>query len=130
MRNKPRTRPCGFCTTAESSGMLGGGSGAWCSRPACGGLGQCVESSAGCVIVGAGIVGCSVAEHLTRLGWRDVVVLDQGPLFEAGGSTSHAPGLMFQTNPSKMMTDLAKYSVGRYVELELNGRPCGYQVGV
>ncbi len=88
-----------------------------------------MERSAGCVIVGAGIVGCSVAEHLTRLGWRDVVVLDQGPLFEAGGSTSHAPGLMFQTNPSKMMTDLAKYSVGRYVELELDGRPCGYQVG-
>ena len=36
---------------------------------------------------------------------------------------------MFQTNPSKTMTDLAKYSVGRYVELELDGRPCGYQVG-
>jgi dimethylglycine oxidase len=88
-----------------------------------------MESSAGVVIVGAGIVGCSVAEHLSRLGWRDVVVLDQGPLFEAGGSTSHAPGLMFQTNPSKMMTDLAKYSVGCYVELELDGKPCGYQVG-
>ena len=81
------------------------------------------------MIVGAGIVGCSVAEHLGRLGWRDVVVLDQGPLFEAGGSTSHAPGLMFQTNPSKTMTDLARYSVGRYVELELDGQPCGYQVG-
>jgi glycine cleavage system aminomethyltransferase T/glycine/D-amino acid oxidase-like deaminating enzyme len=88
-----------------------------------------MEGRTGVVIVGAGIVGCSVAEHLTRLGWRDVVVLDQGPLFEAGGSTSHAPGLMFQTNPSKMMTDLAKYSVGRYMELELDGRPCGYQVG-
>ncbi len=81
------------------------------------------------MIVGAGIVGCSVAEHLSRLGWRDVVVLDQGPLFEAGGSTSHAPGLMFQTNPSKTMTDLAIYSVGRYMELELDGEPCGYQVG-
>src|SRR5829696_112773 len=49
-----------------------------------------MESSAGVVIIGAGIVGCSVAEHLTRLGWRDLLVLDQGPLFEAGGSTSHA----------------------------------------
>jgi dimethylglycine oxidase len=88
-----------------------------------------MESRAGVVIVGAGIVGCSVAEHLSRLGWGDVVVLDQGPLFEAGGSTSHAPGLMFQTNPSKMMTDLAKYSVGRYMELEVDGQPCGYQVG-
>jgi dimethylglycine oxidase len=88
-----------------------------------------MESRAGVVIVGAGIVGCSVAEHLSRLGWGDVMVLDQGPLFEAGGSTSHAPGLMFQTNPSKMMTDLAKYSVGRYMELEVDGQPCGYQVG-
>ncbi len=88
-----------------------------------------MEDRARVVIVGAGIVGCSAAEHLTRLGWRDVVVLDQGPLFEAGGSTSHAPGLMFQTNPSKTMTDLAKYGVGRYTELELDGQPCGYQVG-
>ncbi len=88
-----------------------------------------MEDRASVVIVGAGIVGCSVAEHLTRLGWREVVVLDQGPLFEAGGSTSHAPGLMFQTNPSKTMTDLARYSVGRYMELELDGQPCGYQMG-
>jgi glycine cleavage system aminomethyltransferase T/glycine/D-amino acid oxidase-like deaminating enzyme len=88
-----------------------------------------VEDRTSVVIIGAGIVGCSVAEHLTRLGWRDVAVLDQGPLFEAGGSTSHAPGLMFQTNPSKTMTDLARYSVGRYMELELDGQPCGYQVG-
>ncbi len=88
-----------------------------------------MESSARVVVIGAGIVGCGVAEHLTRMGWRDVVVLDQGPLFRAGGSTSHAPGLMFQTNPSKTMTDLAKYSVGRYSELELDGQPCCYQVG-
>src|SRR5919107_830397 len=73
-----------------------------------------MESRVGCVIVGAGIVGCSVAEHLSRIGWRGVVVLDQGPLFEAGGSTSHAPGLVFQTNPSKTMTQLAAYGVERY----------------
>jgi glycine cleavage system aminomethyltransferase T/glycine/D-amino acid oxidase-like deaminating enzyme len=88
-----------------------------------------MEASARVVIVGAGIVGCAVADHLTSIGWRDVVVLEQGPLFEAGGSTSHAPGLMFQTNPSKTMTDLAKYSVGRYTELELDGQPCGYGAG-
>jgi hypothetical protein len=72
-----------------------------------------MESSTGCVIIGAGIVGCSVAEHLSRLGWRDVVVLDQGPLFEAGGSTSHAPGLMFQTNPSKMLPALERAEIDR-----------------
>jgi dimethylglycine oxidase len=88
-----------------------------------------MEASARVVIVGAGVVGCAVAEHLTSMGWRDVVVLEQGPLFEAGGSTSHAPGLMFQTNPSKTMTDLAKYGVKRYAELEVDGEPCGYQVG-
>jgi glycine/D-amino acid oxidase-like deaminating enzyme len=88
-----------------------------------------VEDRARVVIVGAGIVGCSAAEHLTKLGWRDVVVLDRGPLFEAGGSTSHAPGLVFQTNPSKTMTNLAGYGVKRYSELELDGEPCFYQVG-
>jgi dimethylglycine oxidase len=86
-----------------------------------------VEDRASVVIIGAGIVGCSAAEHLTKLGWRDVVVLDQGPLFEAGGSTSHAPGLAFQTNPSKTMTQLASYGVKRYSELD--GKPCFYPVG-
>ena len=88
-----------------------------------------MEDRASLVIVGAGIVGCSAAEHLTRLGWTDIVVLDQGPLFEAGGSTSHAPGLAFQTNPSKTMTELASYGVERYSELEVDGKPCFYKVG-
>jgi glycine cleavage system aminomethyltransferase T/glycine/D-amino acid oxidase-like deaminating enzyme len=88
-----------------------------------------VEDRANVVIVGAGIVGCGAAEHLTKLGWSDVVVLDQGPLFEAGGSTSHAPGLVFQTNPSKTMTQLASYGVKRYSQLELDGKPCFYSVG-
>jgi dimethylglycine oxidase len=69
------------------------------------------------VVVGAAIVGCSVADHLTRLGVTDVVVLDQGPLPATGGSTSHAPGLVFQTNPSKTMTELAQLTVARYGEL-------------
>src|SRR5918995_637842 len=67
--------------------------------------------------------------HAQRTSNTSVWLPSCGGVFGAGGSTSHAPGLMFQTNPSKMMTDLAKYSVGRYVELELDGWPCGYQVG-
>src|SRR5207248_7030531 len=63
------------------------------------------------VIIGAGIVGCSVADHLTQIGWRDVTVVDQGRLFRTGGSTSHAPGLVFQTNPSQTMTRFAMESV-------------------
>jgi glycine/D-amino acid oxidase-like deaminating enzyme len=66
------------------------------------------------VVVGGGIVGCSVAYHLTQMGWRDVVVLDQGPLFQNWGSTSHAPGLMFQHNVSRTMAHLAMRSVELY----------------
>ncbi len=51
-----------------------------------------MNNQARLVIVGAGIVGCAAAYHLTKLGWRDIIVLDKGPLFENDGSTSHAPG--------------------------------------
>ena len=80
-------------------------------------------------IIGAGIVGCSVAYHLTKLGWRDIVVVEQGPLFETGGSTSHAPGLVFQVNPSKTMTGFARYSVDLWTQLKLDGDPCAKTVG-
>jgi glycine cleavage system aminomethyltransferase T/glycine/D-amino acid oxidase-like deaminating enzyme len=81
------------------------------------------------VIIGAGIVGCSLADQLTQLGCRHVIVLEQGPLFVTGGSTSHAPGLVFQTNVSKTMTDFARCTVQRYNELERDGEPCFYAVG-
>ena len=81
------------------------------------------------VVVGAGIAGCSVAYHLTTLGWRDIVVVDQGPLFETGGSTSHAPGLVFQVNPSKTMTSFARTTVDLWSQLELDGVPCAKTVG-
>ena len=81
------------------------------------------------VIIGAGIAGCSVAYHLTKLGWRDVVVVEQGPLFETGGSTSHAPGLVFQINPSKTMTGFARYTVDLWKQMELDGEPCAKTVG-
>ncbi|TDD03593.1 FAD-dependent oxidoreductase [Nonomuraea deserti] len=78
------------------------------------------------VIVGAGIVGCALADELTERGWTDVTVLDQGPLFAAGGSSSHAPGLVFQTNPSRTMTEFASYTVRKYTAL---GESCFRQVG-
>lgn len=81
------------------------------------------------VIVGAGIVGTSAAYYLAELGLTDVQVLDQGPLFETGGSTSHAPGLVFQTNSSRTMCRLAQDSVALYDGLELDGEPCWYGVG-
>ncbi|MFG1604041.1 FAD-dependent oxidoreductase [Actinoplanes sp. NPDC049265] len=69
------------------------------------------------VVVGAGIVGCALADELTLRGLTDVTVLEQGPLFATGGSSSHAPGLVFQTNPSRTMSRLAQYTVDKYVEL-------------
>ncbi|WP_410606360.1 GcvT family protein [Amycolatopsis sp. lyj-109] len=76
------------------------------------------------VIIGAGIVGANLADELTARGWADVTVLDRGPLPRTGGSTSHAPGLVFQTNASKAMTDFARYTVEKFVELD-----CFLQVG-
>ncbi|MFI0356463.1 FAD-dependent oxidoreductase [Actinomadura sp. 9N407] len=69
------------------------------------------------VIIGAGIVGCALAEELTRRGRRAVTVLDQGPLFATGGSTSHAPGLVFQINPVKAMAEFARYTARKYAAL-------------
>ena len=69
------------------------------------------------VIVGAGIVGASAAYHLAELGATDVLVIDQGPLFETGGSTSHAPGLVFQTNGSRTMCRIAQDTVRLYDSL-------------
>lgn len=81
------------------------------------------------VIIGAGIVGCALSDELTARGWTDVTVLEQGPLFATGGSTSHAPGLVFQTNGSKTMTEFARYTVEKYSALTLDGQWCFKQVG-
>jgi glycine cleavage system aminomethyltransferase T/glycine/D-amino acid oxidase-like deaminating enzyme len=81
------------------------------------------------VIIGAGIVGCALADELTARGWTNVTVLDQGPPFRPGGSTGHAPGLVFQTSPSKTMTDFARYTVAKYAGLAVDGEPCLHQVG-
>lgn len=88
-----------------------------------------MATSASVVIVGAGIVGCAAAKYLSDLGWSDIVVVEQGPLFATGGSTSHAPGIVFQTNSSRTMTRFAQESVAQYAALEHDGQPCWYGVG-
>jgi aminomethyltransferase len=70
------------------------------------------------VVVGAGIVGCNVAYQLTELGREDVVVVDQGPMPTTGGSSTHAPGIMFQTAEPKVLTKFANYSRELYSDLE------------
>ncbi len=80
------------------------------------------------VVIGAGIVGCALADELTARGHTDVTVLEQGPLFATGGSSSHAPGLVFQTNPSKAMTEFAAYTVAKYVDLGVFNQVGGLEV--
>lgn len=80
--------------------------------------------SARVVIIGAGIVGTNLADELIARGWNDITVVEQGPLDLPGGSTSHAPGLVFQTNPSKSMTLFAKYTMEKLLSME-----CFNQVG-
>ncbi|WP_329331871.1 FAD-dependent oxidoreductase [Streptomyces sp. NBC_00663] len=81
------------------------------------------------VVIGAGVVGAAVADELSERGWTEVTVVDQGPLPATGGSTSHAPGLVFQTNSSKTMTELARYTVEKFCSLDVDGKPCFLQVG-
>ena len=71
--------------------------------------------SARVVVVGGGITGCSVAYHLARAGWHDVLVLEKGEL--TSGSTHHAAGLVTQFNPSATMMQFRRYSVSLYKEL-------------
>jgi glycine cleavage system aminomethyltransferase T/glycine/D-amino acid oxidase-like deaminating enzyme len=81
------------------------------------------------VIIGAGVVGSALADELTERGWTDVTVVDQGPLFATGGSSSHAPGLVFQTNSSKTMAEFATYTVQKLSSLTLDGKWCFQQIG-
>jgi glycine/D-amino acid oxidase-like deaminating enzyme len=68
------------------------------------------------VIVGGGIVGASVAYHLTHLGWTDIVILEQGQL--SSGTTWHAAGLVGQLRASESGTRLVQYSARLYESLE------------
>jgi glycine cleavage system aminomethyltransferase T/glycine/D-amino acid oxidase-like deaminating enzyme len=69
------------------------------------------------VIIGAGIVGNSVAYHLTRLGETDITLLDKGPLPNPGGSTGHASNFIFPVDHSKEMTSLTLESMRQYKDL-------------
>ena len=64
------------------------------------------------VIIGGGVIGCSVAYHLTKLGWKDVVLLERKQL--TSGTTWHAAGLIAQLRATANMTKLAKYSQELY----------------
>jgi 4-methylaminobutanoate oxidase (formaldehyde-forming) len=85
-----------------------------------------VPAHARAVIVGGGIVGCSVAYHLTKLGWRDVVLLERREL--SCGTTWHAAGLVGQLRSSHNLTRLASYGAVLYERLEAEtGQATGFR---
>jgi glycine cleavage system aminomethyltransferase T/glycine/D-amino acid oxidase-like deaminating enzyme len=75
-----------------------------------------VPKEARAVIIGGGIIGCSVAYHLAKLGWKEVVLLERKQL--TSGTTWHAAGLIAQLRATANMTKLAKYSQELYGNLE------------
>lgn len=78
------------------------------------------------VVIGGGIVGCSVAYHLTKLGWKDVVLLERKTL--ACGTTWHAAGLVGQLRASHNLTRLAQYTCDLFGTLEQEtGQATGFK---
>ena len=69
------------------------------------------------VVIGAGIVGNFLAHHLARLGWREIVLVDKGPMPNPGGSTGHASNFIYPIEYSKMMMELTADSSESYKEL-------------
>ena len=87
-----------------------------------------LPTTARAVVIGAGIVGNSLAYHLAALGWRDLVLLDKGPMPNPGGSTGHASNFIFPVDHSKEMTQLTLDSVRQYEEAGVFTRSGGIEV--
>ena len=89
-------------------------------------MAQTLPKQAQVVIIGGGIIGCSVAYHLTKRGWKDVVLLERKQL--TCGTTWHAAGLVAQLRATQNLTRLAQYTTGLYETLEAEtGQATGYQ---
>ncbi|GLZ45027.1 glycine cleavage system protein T [Actinomycetospora sp. NBRC 106375] len=69
------------------------------------------------VVIGAGIVGNAVVHHLARLGWREILLVDKGPLPDPGGSTGHASNFVFPVDHSREITQLTADAARQYTEL-------------
>ena len=75
-----------------------------------------LPSSTKVVVIGGGVVGCSVAYHLAKFGWKDTVLVERDQL--TSGTTWHAAGLVSQLGPSAAITKIRKYTLDLYKELE------------
>ncbi|HEX4034821.1 MAG TPA: FAD-dependent oxidoreductase [Solirubrobacteraceae bacterium] len=82
-----------------------------------GDAGRGLPERANVVIIGAGIVGNSLVHHLARLGERELLLIDKGPLPNPGGSTGHASNFIFPVDHSREMTELTLDSLRQYREL-------------
>jgi glycine cleavage system aminomethyltransferase T/glycine/D-amino acid oxidase-like deaminating enzyme len=87
-----------------------------------------LPGTARAVVIGAGIVGNSMAHHLWRQGWSDIVLLDKGPFPNPGGSTGHASNFIFPVDHSKEMTALTLASVRQYKDLGVFTESGGLEV--
>src|SRR5260370_27150062 len=87
-----------------------------------------IPGRASAVIIGAGIVGNSLAYHLARLGWTELVLVDKGPMPNPGGSTGHASNFIFPIEYSKMMMELTRDSTEQYKELGVFTESGGIEV--
>ena len=68
------------------------------------------------VVIGGGVVGCSVAYHLAKFGWKDTILLERDQL--TSGTTWHAAGLVSQLGPTAAITKIRKYTLDLYKKLE------------
>ena len=83
-----------------------------------------MKSHVQAAIIGGGVVGCSVLFHLTKLGWKDVMLIERSEL--TSGSTWHAAGGFHTLNADTNMAALQGYTIQLYKELEaLSGQSCG-----
>jgi heterotetrameric sarcosine oxidase gamma subunit len=87
-----------------------------------------LPARASAVIIGAGIVGNSLVHHLALLGWRDLVLVDKGPMPNPGGSTGHASNFIFPIEYSKMMFELTTDSTAQYKDLGVFTQSGGVEV--
>ncbi|HYL03821.1 MAG TPA: FAD-binding oxidoreductase, partial [Steroidobacteraceae bacterium] len=86
-----------------------------------------MKSSARAVVIGGGVVGASVLYHLTKAGWKDVLLIERGEL--TCGSTWHAAGGMHTINGDPNVAKLQQYTINLYREIErISGQSCGMHV--
>jgi glycine cleavage system aminomethyltransferase T/glycine/D-amino acid oxidase-like deaminating enzyme len=87
-----------------------------------------VPARASAVVIGAGIVGNSLVNHLALLGWKDLVLVDKGPLPNPGGSTGHASNFIFPIEYSRLMFELTRDSTEQYKALGVFTESGGIEV--